>query len=87
LRGGQSKIRAIIAGIVSFEILLLIAFIIIQAIAGSVTRTGWSTTANDTWTALQNYIWIGFGLLAVVPLVLVAAYMIGILNFGGGKGA
>jgi nitrogen fixation/metabolism regulation signal transduction histidine kinase len=81
-----TEIRAIIAGIVSFEILLLIAFIIVQAIAGSVSRAGWTATANSTWTALQNYIWLGFGLLAIVPLVLVAAYMIGILNFGGGGG-
>jgi hypothetical protein len=83
------KIRAIVTGIISYLILILVGIIIVNALlvsAGPVK--GWSTSANATWVSVTSYIWIGFGLLAIIPLILVAAYMMGILGgAGAGRGA
>jgi nitrogen fixation/metabolism regulation signal transduction histidine kinase len=79
--------RQIVAGIVSYLVLILVALIIVSNLLTSTSRSGWAAEANTTWTNLSTYIWIAFGLLAIVPLILVAGYMIAIMSWGGGKGA
>ena len=74
-----------IAGVfVGIAITMLIGIIVIQAIIGGVNQKGWSAQANATWSAVVSNIWMAFGLLVIIPLIVGAVIILRII--GGGKG-
>ena len=75
-----------IAGIfVGIAVTMLIGIIVIQAIIGGVNQAGWSQQANSTWAAVTSNIWVAFGLLVIIPLIVGAVIILRIIG-GGEKG-
>ena len=76
-----------IAGIfVGIAITMLIGIIVIQGVVGGVNTTSWSTDAKNTWNAVISNIWIAFGLLVIIPLVIGAVIILRIISGGGEAG-
>ena len=73
-----------IAAIVSIAVAMLIGIIVIQSIIGGVKQTGWSQQANATWSSVVSNIWVAFGLLVIIPLIVGAVIILRIIS--GGKG-
>jgi hypothetical protein len=75
-----------IAGVfVAIAITMLIGIMVIQGIISSVNQSGWSASANSTWTSVQTNIWAAFGLLVIIPLVIGAVIILRVIG-GGGRG-
>ena len=73
-----------IAGVfVGIALTMLIGIIVIQGVIGGVNQAGWSSQANSTWSGVVSNIWIAFGLLVIIPLVVGAVIILRII--GGGK--
>ena len=79
---GIGSISAIFVGI---AVTMLIGIIVIQAIIGGVNQSGWSQQANATWSSVVSNIWVAFGLLVIIPLIVGAVIILRIIG-GGGKG-
>jgi L-cystine uptake protein TcyP (sodium:dicarboxylate symporter family) len=74
-----------IAGVfVAMAITMLIGILVIQGIISSVNQSGWSTSANSTWTSVISNIWAAFGLLVIIPLVIGAVIILRVIGGGGG---
>jgi hypothetical protein len=74
-----------IAGVfVAIAITMLIGIMVIQGIVSNVNQSGWSASANSTWTSVQTNIWAAFGLLVIIPLVVGAVIILRVIGGGGG---
>ena len=74
-----------IAGVfVGIAVAMLIGIIVIQAIIGGVDTTNWSQQAKGVWDSVISNIWVAFGLLVIIPLIIGAVIILRII--GGGKG-
>jgi len=74
-----------IAGIfVGIAVAMLIGIIVIQSLIKGVNQSGWTAQANSTWNSVVSNIWVAFGLLVIIPLVVGAVIILRII--GGGKG-
>ena len=72
-----------IAGVfVGLIITMLIGIVVINSLISGVNQSGWSAQANQTWSNLQSNIWVAFGLLVILPLVIGAVI---ILRYIGGS--
>jgi len=77
---------AVIFSIVWLIVIMIIGFILTTQLIASANTSGSITgTAATHWTTFVAMVWIGFGILALTPLVLVALMFLGL--FGGmGRG-
>ena len=74
-----------IAGVfVGIAISMLIGIIVINGLISGVDQSGWSAKANETWSNLQNNIWVAFGLLVILPLIIGAVIIMKYVGGGGG---
>jgi len=74
-----------IAGVfVGIAISMLIGIIVINGLISGVDQSGWSAKANSTWSSLQNNIWVAFGLLVILPLIIGAVIIMKYVGGGGG---
>jgi hypothetical protein len=74
-----------IAGVfVALAITMLIGILVIQGIVSNVNQSGWSESANSTWTSVQTNIWAAFSLLVIIPLVVGAVIILRVIGGGGG---
>ena len=74
-----------VAGVfVGIAVAILIGIIVIQGIIKGVNQSGWSAQANSTWAAVTSNIWVAFGLLVIIPLIVGAVIILRIIS--GGKG-
>jgi len=74
-----------IAGVfVGIAITMLIGIVVINSLISGVSQAGWSEKANTTWTNLQNNIWVAFGLLVILPLIVGAVIILKYVGGGGG---
>ena len=76
-------VRGFTGVFVGIILTMLIGIIVINALISSVNTSGWSAEANATWQSLQQNIWVAYGLLVILPLVVGAVI---ILKFIGGEG-
>jgi len=79
-------VGGIAGAFVGIAVAMLIGIIVIQGIIGGVKQTGWSAQANSTWSAVVSNIWVAFGLLVIIPLVVGAVIILQIIGGGGGGG-
>ena len=77
--------RTIIGAIVAIVISMLVGIIVVSTLLTSINTTDWSPQAQQTWTQLQNNIWIVFGLLVILPLIVAAGAMLRIFGGEGGE--
>ena len=68
---------------VGIVITMLIGIVVINSLISSVNQSGWSAQANQTWANFTSNIWVAYGLLVILPLVVGAVI---ILKFIGGEG-
>ena len=74
-----------IAGIfVGIAITMLIGIVVINSLISGVNTSGWSAEANQTWQNLQQNIWVAFGLLVILPLIIGAVIILKYVGGGGG---
>ena len=74
-----------IAGVfVGIAVAMLIGIIVIQSLIKGVNQSGWSAQANATWSSIVSNIWVAFGLLVIIPLIVGAVIILRMI--GGGKG-
>jgi len=78
-------VRGIGGLFVGIALTMLIGIVVIQGIIGGVNQSGWSSQANSTWSGVVSNIWIAFGLLVIIPLIVGAVIILRIIG-GGGKG-
>ena len=77
-------VRGFTGVFVGIVITMLIGIIVINSLISSVNQSGWSAEANQTWSNFTSNIWVAYGLLVILPLVVGAVI---ILKFiGGGEG-
>lgn len=72
----------IVGAIVGIMVSLLIAIIVIQSLVASQTQTGWSASANTTWTTLQSNIWVAITLLVIIPIIIGATVILAYVRRG-----
>ena len=76
-----------LAGVfVGIAVAMLIGILVIQAIIGGVDTTSWSQQAKGVWDSVISNIWVAFGLLVIIPLVVGAVIILQIIGGGGGGG-
>jgi len=74
-----------IAGVfVAVAISMLIGIVVINGLISGVNTSGWSAEANQTWQTLQSNIWVAFGLLVILPLIIGAVIIMKYIGGGGG---
>ena len=76
-------VRGFASVFVGIVITMLIGIIVINALIGSVNQSGWSAQANQTWENFKSNIWVAYGLLVILPLVVGAVIILRII--GGGE--
>jgi len=73
--------QAVVA-VIAASIALFIGIWVVSSVIGSVNQTGWTTTANTTFTSVQNTMWSAMQLLAVGLIVLAASVILAYFGFG-----
>ena len=73
----------IIGTLIGLIVTILIGIVITQNIIASQTQSGWSESANTTWTSLQANIWVAYALLVIVPLIVGAVVILGYVRSMG----
>jgi len=76
--------RTITGVFMGLIISMLVGIIVINALISSVNTSGWSAQANQTWQSLQQNIWVAFGLLVILPLIIGAVIIMKYVGGGGG---
>jgi len=73
---------SVVFSIIWLIVTMMIGFIIVGSLINNANASGAiNGTAATHWTTFVTMIWIGFGILALTPLVLVALMFLGL--FGG----
>ena len=75
-------VKGVTGVFVGIVISMLIGIIVINALISGVNQSGWSAQANQTWASLQQNIWVAFGLLVILPLVIGAAIILRYIRGG-----
>lgn len=73
---GVSLAGGIIGALVGILVSVLIGVIVVQNLISSQTQSGWSASANTTWTTLQSNIWVAFTLIVIVPVIMGAVIIL-----------
>jgi len=79
----STRSRGIIGVIIGIVISILVGIIVVSSIISGVNTSSWSSQAQQTWTQLQTNIWIVFGLLVILPLIIGAAVLMRYMGGGG----
>jgi len=78
---------AVIFSIVWLIVIMIIGFILTTNLIANANASGAiNGTAATHWTTFVSMVWIGFGILALTPLVLVALMFLGLFGGMTGKG-
>jgi len=84
------KMRAattVVFSVIWLILVMLVGFIITSQLILNANASGaLNGTAGTHWTTFVTMIWIGFGILALTPLVLVALMFMGLFGGLAGKG-
>jgi hypothetical protein len=72
-----------VIAVISAATALFIGIWVISTVIGSINQSGWSSTANTTFTNTQSIMWSSLQLLAVGLIVLAAAVILAYFGFGG----
>jgi hypothetical protein len=70
---------AIIGAVIAVLVTLAIGFVIIYGVMEGISRTGWTTAQNTTYTALAAGVTSTFAIANIYPLVLVAGAMLAVI--------
>ena len=78
---------AVVFGIIWLIIVMVIGFTVTASLISNVNMTEAAIGADAAghWTTFVSMIWIGFGILALTPLVLVALMFMGLFGGLGGR--
>ena len=77
--------RAFTSIFVGVVITMLIGIVVINSLISSVNQSGWSAEANATWSNFTSNIWVAYGLLVILPLIIGAVIILRYIG-GGGEG-
>ena len=80
----MATIKSVTGVFIGIAISMLIGIIVINALISGVNQSGWSAQANSTWQSLQSNIWVAFGLLVILPLIVGAVIIMKYVGGGGG---
>ena len=72
----------VIGVIIALMVSMLIGLIVINALISSVSQSGWSQKANETWSNLQSNIWVAYGLLVIIPIIIGAVIIMRYIGRG-----
>jgi len=73
----------VIGVLIGLMITMLVGIIIVTSLVANISQSGWSATANTTWTNLQTNIWTAYALLIIIPIVVGAVAILAYVRFGG----
>ena len=65
--------------LLTVPILLIVATAIFSSFQTNIDRTGWTTEANSTFTKVTAGTWNGFNLASMLPFILIAVVIVGII--------
>jgi hypothetical protein len=82
-RKGQAGGIALVLGVVVVVVALFIGLFMYAEISDAIPRGSFSAAQNTTFTNIQSNTESGFNLAAIIPIVLVAFAIIGILTGAG----
>jgi hypothetical protein len=81
----MKNVQGIVFGIVWMIVILMIGYILVGQLFAHANDSGsLNGSAYTWWTLFVTFTWLGLGLLAFLPLIMVALMYGGL--FGGGKG-
>lgn len=60
-------------------LLLIIMVAVFSQFGSNVDREGWSSSANETYTKIETGTWGGFKLASMLPYVIIAVVVLGII--------
>jgi len=75
----------VVTGLIVVVVVIMIGAIILGQLYNVASNLGLQGVANDTVTHLFNQTWSAFGLFVIVPIIVVAGVLIGLLG-GWGRG-
>lgn len=77
--------KNIVYALVTLPLILIIAIAIFGQFEANIDRTGWTTSANDSFSKVTSQTWSGYNLAALLPFVFVAvaivAAIVGLMVF------
>ena len=77
----------VVTGLVVAVVAIMIGAIIVGQLQGVSTTLNLPSPANETINQLFTQTWGAYGLLVIIPIILVAAVVIGLLGgWGRGRG-
>jgi len=77
----------VVFSIVWLILIMMVGFILVSNLILNANASGAiNGTAATHWTTFVTMIWIGFGILALTPLILVALMFMGLFGGLGGAG-
>ena len=74
-----------VISVISAATALFIGIWVISTVITSVSQSGWTSTANTTFTNVQTTMWSALQLLSVGLIVLAAAVILAYFGFGSTK--
>jgi len=69
----------LVYALLAVPMILIISTAIFTNFAANIDQSGWSTTANETKTKVESQTWSGFKLGALLPYVLIAVTIVGVI--------
>lgn len=77
----------VVFSVVWLILIMMVGFILVSNLILNANASGAiNGTAATHWTTFVTMIWIGFGILALTPLILVALMFMGLFGGLGGAG-
>jgi len=77
--------RAFTSSFGGVVITMLISIVVINSLISSVNQSGWSEQANKTWSSFTSNIWVAYGLLVILPLIIGAVIIMKMIGGEGGE--
>lgn len=65
--------------LLTVPILLIIATAIFSNFQTNIDRSGWTSSANDTFNKITSGTWSGFNLASMLPFILIAVVIVGVI--------
>ena len=75
-------VMMVIVTLVFIAVVLPVGLSLWQSITGSFSQSSWTAAANTTKTTLDTNIGNGLNLMAISPIIVAAAGVIGLLVYG-----
>ena len=70
---------AIIGAVIAVLVTLAIGLVVTNGVMNGITRTGWTTAQNTTFTALVAGVGSTYAIANIYPLVLIAGAMLAVI--------